>query len=273
MKYFNYDRVTQANIWAILKSLIDLPKKFWMNFFLHVAVLIPLLATLLIQKLQDLVDDRYMGLLGSIALMIQSIQSNFFLIGQEVGLATATSLLVFWRRREVAGKQGSVFILHLILSALAAGVGAFLIGLKIPNLCKYFNIPVEYYGIAALSFRFGLFNLVLRSLYVPINALLVASDDREQKKISLFYSTGIVLAKALLAWLILSQVKTPIQKAEDLELPLMIYGIGSNIILGSVVIILGLFVLRRLKGGSPFSWSLILKVWPCEIGIGAVSAA
>src|SRR5262249_23222253 len=152
------------------------------------------------------------------------------LIGYEVGLATATSLLVFWRRREVQGKQGSVFFSHLLLSALAATAGAFLISLKIPNICQYFNLPQEYVPLAALYFHFGLVSLVLRSLYVPINALLVSSDQREQRRLSLVYSTAVVAAKAGLAWLILSRTPYPVQSPGDLQLPLILYGIGSNLI-------------------------------------------
>ncbi len=71
----------------------------------HALLLLPLAATQLLQRLEHVVDNRFMVALGPAALTIHSVQYNFFLVGQALGLASATSTLIFWKRKEVEGHK------------------------------------------------------------------------------------------------------------------------------------------------------------------------
>jgi hypothetical protein len=95
-------------VWkALLTRLLRWPQTFSKTLWAHLLVLAPLILAQFLQRLQDVVDNRYLGALGHNALEIHNVQFNFYSVGQEIGLAAAMSALLFWRRSECVGKQGS----------------------------------------------------------------------------------------------------------------------------------------------------------------------
>src|SRR5437899_2509577 len=138
MKLFKFIYPNTPSMKETLLSLVQLPKTFVANFKKHIWILLPLIATQFFQRFQDVLDNRWVGALGSDALAIHSIQSNFYLIGQEIGLASAFSALIFWKRKEAMGRQGSLLKLHLAMPIILAGAFATTVFSFSDDLIRYY---------------------------------------------------------------------------------------------------------------------------------------
>lgn len=259
----------RPGFFPVFKSLIYLPKKFLEKFGGYIVILLPLIFTQFLIKIQDLIDDRYMAFLGKEALSIHNIQYNFFTIGQEIGLVAATSALIFWKRKETQGQQGSILLRHFLLPAGLSTVVCFGLYFFIPNFIDYFQIQKEFSALGVLYLKLGLFNLFLRSLYVPMNALLIASDQRVK---SIFLIAGIILFKWVAGWASTSWVWNHQNNSESLLLPMLIIELAATLALLISLPIGSRFIVKIADGWKQVSWKSLFLVWPGELGIGLISA-
>jgi hypothetical protein len=254
---------------AVVNSLRFLPIEFWKNFWVHVLALLPLIVTLLLQKLQDLVDDRAISIIGKEALLIHTTQYNLLVVGQEIGLAAATSALVFWSRREIKGKQGDILLKNLLFPFVLSGIAAIVGFISIPFLCHHFDIPSEYQKVASYCITLGLVNLVLRAVYVPINAIMIACD---QKKKSILIVGSIVAIKSLISWVSVKFYWDGNIEPSSILGPMLMIAIGTlaTTVLG---ILYSFKVLSKLiDGWNKVEWKPMLNIWLGELGIASVSA-
>lgn len=258
-----------AAIKHALEVAISQPTRFWKLLKRHMWILLPLIATQLLQKLQDLVDDRLMNTLGLPALTIHNVQGSLYSLSQEIGLIAATSLLIFWKRQESKGKQKNVLSLHLILTLFLSGLVCFFTYRNIPFLCNHFEIPVEYHHTAELYLKVGLFNIMLRALYVPVNTILITCNQR-LKCIGCILS--LVAFKSILAVICAKYIWNHEQSVDAVTIPMIVFLVGSCIGLLAMLIYATRHLFDLSDGWGKFNIRHALKVWPGEIGIGGVSA-
>jgi hypothetical protein len=248
---------------------LNLPEKFAKRFKAHIWALIPLIATLLLQKLHDVIDDRFISSLGAEALAIHNIQYSLFLIGQEIGLASATSALIFWKRKESLNKQGSILKLHLLMPLVLGIIAAGAVLFFISDICRYFHVPFQYMNNAVVYLGFGLLNLICRGLYIPLNAILIACDYRLR---SALLAGGILVGKLLIGWVAVNHSWDFASDPGSLELPMNLIGAGSVVILLLAIGLAYQWVSESVDGWEKLDWKSVFKVWPGELGIASVSA-
>lgn len=254
---------------AAVHFAVTQPTKFWSKFRQHMWILLPLIATQLLQKLQDLVDDRLMNALGLPALTIHNVQGSLYALSQEIGLISATSLLIFWKRKETVGKQRSVLILHLFLTLFLTLFICFFTYKNTSTLCRHFNVPDDYLGTAETYLQFGIANLILRALYVPVNTILIAVNQRMRSVVCI---CTIVALKSLLAWYCAASLWNKQVNVQSVTQPMLVYSVGASILSIGLLFYSTRWIFKLADGWGPFSIWHTLRVWPGEIGIGAVSA-
>ena len=261
--------IAVSSFQSIYRFAKDQPQRFWSNIRSHIWILLPLIGTQLLQKLQDLVDDRLMNKLGATALTIHNVQYSLYGLAQEIGLIAATSLLIFWKRKETEGKQRTVFSLHVGLTLTLAGIICFFTYHNTLAICEHFAVQKEYVGTAQLYLQVGLLNLALRSLYVPVNTILIACHQRAKCIGSIFF---ICSAKVLTALVLVMGVWDGQAGVESITQPMLIYAVSSIFIVGLPMAYMIIQVLKQGDAWGRFDFKHALKVWPGEIGIGLVSA-
>ncbi|MEO5970431.1 MAG: hypothetical protein ABIQ95_10935, partial [Bdellovibrionia bacterium] len=250
-------------------SLIHLPHKFSIIFRTHVWLLLPLIATQLLQKCQDLIDDRFISVLGMEALSVHNIQHSLFLIGHEIGLASATSALIFWKRKEARGKQGSILWLHLLMPVALASVTAAIVLFFLDDLAKYFRISAQFTGNARWYWKLGLLNLIVRTLYIPLNAILIACNQRVKCTL---LAAGVLLSKVAFGWFAIRVGQSFETNAYSTIIPMLIIGSGSIVALAIASAIAIKWISRLVDGWEKMDLKSLFEVWPGELGIGAISA-
>lgn len=230
----------------------------------HLYLLLPLIASQFFQRLFHIVDNRFVNILGSEALVIHNVQYNFILLGQFIGMATATSALVFWKRTETKEKQGSVLLNHLYLSgglSLAFAMAFFLFR---GHLAVHFGISEQFISLAKMYFVIGLINMILQSIYGGIDGMLVASG---KTKYCMFFSGFLVLSNIILDY---AAVHFLYKTGGDFQSALFAIGMATSII-ATAVIILGFMVVRKQADGwKKFPIVQMLSVWWSEIGMALV---
>ncbi len=252
-----------------LRSLVSLPTQFWSKFMSHVLLIAPLILTQLLLKFQDLVDDRFVGSLGMQALGIHSAQYSFYLIGQEMGYAVATSALIFWKRKESRGKQGTILSSHLGLAFLISAGVALAINYHLPLLYHHFKIASEYWPIADPYLKLGLLNLVLRTLCIPLITMLIAADLRFR---SILLLASALLFKILIEWSIVHFVWNGASDSVSVRLPLTLIAAVSATVLCTINAGAFASIIRIVDGWSRLHGRALVRVWPGELGIAAISA-
>ncbi|MEO5968660.1 MAG: hypothetical protein ABIQ95_01930, partial [Bdellovibrionia bacterium] len=254
----------------VLLSLIRLPKAFSNILRTHFLILLPLVLTQLLQRFQDVVDNRFISSLGTQALEIHNVQFNLYFIAQEIGLAAAISALIFWRRKECIGKQGFILKLHLYMPIAISAISAAIIYFFLDNLANHFSIAESFKGTARIYWILGLVNLVFRSIQIPLSAILIACDHRIK---CLVLGGGILLGKIILGWTAIHYFWNSQTDPASILTPMIILDVGAIVILllGSIVGIR--WISSFVDGWGRMDLRSILKVWPGELGIAAVNSA
>lgn len=229
-------------------------------------MLLPLVATQLLQRMEHVVDNRFIARLGTQALLVHSINFNFFLVAQAVGLAASTSALTFWKRKECARKQKSLVAAHVRASALAAAAVAAAGVPLLPWLVRQYGVAPAQQHAAVLYLGVGLLNMVLAALYAPLNALLIASDQRVKSLVNVGVLILIKMAAGRLA------VRG---FAADADLPraLLTIGLGGSLAIFLLSAVAWAQVERRAEGSEPFHFSEMRDVWGNEMGTAATRSA
>lgn len=246
-----------------------LPQGLWR----HILLLLPLAAIQLLQRMEHIIDNRFMGTLGLQSLAIHNVQFNFFLIGQAIGLAAATSALIFWNREEVRSKQGSILKSHCLITFVVASAVALLL-MPLTSQDGRFGILREFFGIsnefgagAELYFNIGLENMVLQAVYAPLGAMLIASGRHIQ---GMLLTAGILGTKFIVGLVAVNFFWNGRSEASSIVLPMALIALGTTIALfffGG----LALRILSRLADGwNKISLKNILPVWSSEIGIASI---
>lgn len=169
------------------KFLPAFPDDFWR----YIAILIPLILTSVLQRLEFVIDNRFIHALGSEAVNIQAIQNSFFSLGQSLGIAGAASVLVFWKSTR-KGSLNHLLNAH-VGASLAVGLIAALVFIPLlPNLLARFQVAQSNSSIANFYLWIGLTALPLQAAYVTVNAVLIGQDKRIQ---STFLILVILIAK------------------------------------------------------------------------------
>lgn len=250
------------------RSLIYLPKKFAVKFRAHIWILLPLIVTQLLQKSQDLVDDRFVAFLGTDALAIHNVLYSLFLIGQEIGLAAATSALIFWKRKEVEGKQGLVLRLHLAMPVLLTSFASLIIYFYLGSIIAYFKVPESHFYLAKMYLTYGLVNLVVRSAYVPLTAMLIACDQRMKCTI---LAGCMLAAKVFLGWSVIYWFWDQNLSVGSIRAPMQVIGCFAIAVLVIAVLVSTYWVSRLVDGWKKIDLRSVFNVWPGELGIVLVN--
>lgn len=209
-----------------------------------------------------MIDNRYLAEIGKQALGIHSIQFNFFLVGQAIGLASATSALIFWKRKEVEAKQGFILLQHLILSGLASAAVAILVFPFTGKLVHYFEISDVFYSTGKLYLRLGLLSMILQAMYAAINAVLIASDQRFKSTLLI----GLILTIKIIVGYFAVHTLAP----HDPSSAMIVIACGTIFSVG-VSLLLGIrFIVNRVDGWKRFEFRSLSKVWTSEVATGAI---
>lgn len=234
----------------------------------HFAVLIPLAISQVLQRLYHIIDNRYINVLGKDALLIHNIQYNFVVLGLSLGAATATSCLVFWRRQESQGKQGSILIRHLQFYGGLALTFAGVFALMSAHVVAHFQIPDSLAPLARIYFFLGIMNMVLHGLYGSLDGMLIASG---QQKRSMIFASLLALGNwgaDALAIHVLYQPGTPANGSIDT--PLLFIGVSTLVLMAVMSLVAYRSVLRRIDGWERFPFKSIVQVWWAEAGLGVI---
>ena len=239
------------------------------NIWAHMVVILPLAISQILQRLYHIIDNRYINHLGSDALLVHNIQYNFIILGQAIGAATATSCLIFWRRKEASGRQGSVLLRHL---AFSIGVALFFASVFFPmsgQIINHFGIPAPYAALASTYLLFGLVNMVLQSIYGSLDGMLIASG--QQKRSMVF--AGVLVAgnwifDAAAIYLLYHPTTAP--SASAIRLPLLVVAGSTTLLMLTMTTFSFLSVKASVDGWKPFAFREIFHVWWAEAGLGIV---
>jgi hypothetical protein len=229
----------------------------------HTWILLPLVATQLLQRMEHVIDNRFISALGSGALLIHSINYNFFQVAQAVGLAASTSALIFWKRAECADRQKSILTRHVIVTALA---GLCIAGACFPFLraiATQYGVSAENLPAATRYLGVGLLNLILAAVYTPLNALLIASDQRVKSLVNV----GMLLVVKMAAGFIALHVAASHQ---GLTHPMIVIGAGGSLAIASLSAIAWWHVRLRAHGDLSFGFAQMRSVWGHEMGTAAI---
>lgn len=231
-----------------------------MRYFL---VLLPIVASQVLQRLYPIIDNRYLTGFGSEVLYIHSIQYNFVTFGQFVGLATYMSCLVFWRRKECLSKQGGILVSHLLLGGLFTVVLAVICCIYSSNILSYYKVNQAYLPLATFYLKIGLCNMVLQALYGGLDGMLVGS---QQQKFSLYIAALLVIGNIAFDKYALLMSVLPVNSISMLYFPMRIIGISTTVLLITAIGAALILVTRRVKGWGMLPLKEMLPVWWGELG-------
>lgn len=239
------------------------------NLTNYLVLLLPIIISQILQRLYPMIDTRFLSVLGQNPLYIHSIQYTFVSIGQFIGAATATSCFVFWNRAESKGKQGGIFINHLVLVSLFS----FIIMVILLFLAKYmlhiYSVSPLYMEDAIIYFRIGLLNMFLQAIYCTIDGMLIASN---QRKFSMIISLITVLLNIIVDYVIAYNIFNGHQSPSNIKIPLILFGFSTSIILIFAIFISSIRVIKQIDGWINTRYKQILHVWSGEIGVAIISS-
>lgn len=265
-------RNTVTGEWISGSAIGTLARKlgFPANYGLHVRLLLPLIVSLVLQRAYHIVDNRFVNELGTQALLIHNVQYNFIVLGMFLGSATATSSLVFWRRAECLGRQGSIFLKHVLLTFFVAATFAVSFWALMPHVIDHFGISPEYRSFSSTYIAIGLLNMVLQGLYAGMDGMLVASG---QQKKSMIYSTllvcGNVVANGIAIFWFFDRNVTA---AEAIFTPLLIIGVSTTLLSFAVLALAVRSVIQKIDGWEAYAFKDVWTVWKGEAGIAVLRA-
>jgi Na+-driven multidrug efflux pump len=234
---------------------MKLPLTQWSTQQLRKGLLLamPLFFSQILLRLFPIVDNHYVSYLGSEALLIHNIQANFILLGQFVGVATMISLLVFWKRAECQGKQGSVLKRHLFLTLGFVVLVAIPAGMFAKSIMHAYGISPAYLPLACWYLRIGLVTMIGQALYGSLDGVLTGMNQQHW---------GMLLSGILLILNILIDAYVIHRMLSFLIIGASTAGL---ILLGCLVMLA--LIIPKVDGWAIFGWQQILKVWRAELGL------
>ncbi len=244
-----------------IRRLFEFPQSLYSHFLL----LIPLIASQFFQRMFHIIDNRFVGILGSDALLIHNVQYNFILLGQLMSVATTTSMLVFWKRKEAQGKQGSLFLIHFLSALILSFLCAVVFFVLRSHLAEHFEISSYLLQLTKQYFIIGIINMVLQCIYGSIEGSLIATG---KTKYCMFFSALLVAGNLVLDFISIQLFFT--QENRGIGAPLFSIGLSTTFLL-LLVISIGIVIIKReADGWKRFPIKDILPVWSSEIGIAFV---
>ncbi len=230
-----------------------------------VIAILPLMISQVLQRLYQIVDSRYITSLGQQALIIHSIQYNFVAFGQLIGIATATSCLIFWRRKECLEKQGSILIRHLLLTAGFCIVIGMPAAIFAKQIITSYKVNSFYIHIGSVYLCIGLINMVLQALYGSLDGMLTASN---QQRKSMIISAVLVIANIVIdAYAIHVVFSNNIITPQTIFYPMIIIGLSTTLFLSLACLIATYLVVKKVNGWNKIYFQEISSVWLSETGV------
>lgn len=226
-------------------------------------MVLPLIASQILQRLYPIIDNRYLTVLGHEALYVHNIQYNFINFGQFIGLATFISCLVFWKRKECLNQQGSILIKHLFLAGLFTVSLGLLGWVFTADVLTSYKIEKAYFPLAIIYLKIGLCNMVLQAIYGGLDGMLVGT---QQQKCSMYISTFLVMGNILVDHYAVYSLYSGASTTGTFYFPMIVIALSTTFLL-IVAVILALFlVVKRVQGWETFPLKQMLPVWWGELG-------
>lgn len=230
-------------------------------------VILPLALASMLQRLEHVLDNRFIASLGEEALLAHSINYNFFLTAQAVGMAASTSALIFWKREEHRGSQRGIMLLHVGATAsVCLAVAAISLPLLGP-LVDRFGASAAFRSDTRAYLAIGLANMVLAAVYAPLNALLVASDQRGQSLLN------VAILLALKATFGSAALMAVASKACTAGTGLALIGLGGTVAIAAMAVVAWRRLERPPEAEGGFVFEDMRSVWLNELGIAAIRSA
>ena len=126
-----------------------------------------------------------------IFLYVNSVQFTFVMLGQCVGLASATSCLIFWKLRENLLKQGSIFVKHTACTMICLLLIVACLLLLDDMIFKAFGIKTAAAEITQQYFSIGIMSLLAQGIYTLFDGVLLAQERQK-------YGLTIIIALVVL---------------------------------------------------------------------------
>lgn len=227
-------------------------------------VILPLLFSQLLQRLYPIVDSRYVAALGQQPLLIHSLTYNFVAFGALIGMASATSCLIFWRRDECLNRQGSIFIKHILLATV--------LGLFILLPTAYFSIDIldlykvshAFLSIGVVYLYIALLNMLLQALYGAIDGMLIASGQQSK---SMMISGVLLLLNILTDMAIIHWLYQGGHSPHKITEAMIAIGASTSALLFLGGLLGTFFVMRKIEHWHVMPYRDLLNVWSSEMGI------
>ncbi len=228
----------------------------------HFMVMLPIVASQVLQRLYPVVDNHYLSTFGNEVLYVHGIQYNFITFGQFIGLATYMSCLVFWRRQEYLGKQGGILVSHLLMSGLFSVLLAIFSWIFTPSILAYYKISQAYMPMAKTYLRIGLCSMVLQAIYGGLDGMLVSS---QKQKISMCIAVFLLAGNIIVdKYIVFSNVF--LEETVKFYTPVCLVGFSTAVLLFLGVIVSLIIVCRSIQSWDWISWREMLSVWWSELG-------
>lgn len=239
------------------------------NFLNCLILLLPIIASQILQRLYPMIDTRYLSVLGTSALYIHSIQYNFVSMGQFIGAATATSCLVFWNRVDLKGKQGGIFTAHLVLVSIFTLLFACVLWFLAKSILNIYSVSSDFINVGIIYFQIGLINMFLQAIYCTLDGMLIASN---QRKFSMLLSFLLVILNFIADYYVAYYLFNGNQTPTEMRLPIMIFGLSTTVILLLAIFIASTRVIKSIDGWNWVKYSEMIHVWIGEQGVALVSS-
>lgn len=247
-------------------------KSSWMSFpagsKLILLTILPLIFSQIISRIYPIVDNHYINILGTQALLIHNIQYGFISLGQYIGSGTAITCLIFWKRSIYADKQKSVFALHVGLCAIVTLFCMFLASVFAKDILSYFAVQRKYISVGVSYFRIGLFNMVLQAIYLTLMGIVVASN---KEKLSLYFSIALLALNVVADTIAIHATFSGPVSPETVFYPLILIAYSAMAFLLISILIMTLIIFKRATGWGFINFKEILKIWSNELGGAFIS--
>jgi Na+-driven multidrug efflux pump len=229
--------------------------------------ILPLILAQFIQRLYFIIDSRYVAMLGQQALVINSVQYNFLSLGQLIGMATAMSCLVFWKREENKGRQRSIFIKHISLNIIVCLFLCVISACFINKLSAAYGIDIHYLRIARTYLLIGLFNTLLQSILFCLDGVLIATGQQKAIFIiSTFLTVSKLILNSIIVYVFFSGKITP----QSVGIPLTLIALSTSFLLFIAVVYAFYVGLSKSKKDQAVTYRSIFNVWFSELSINLV---
>jgi Na+-driven multidrug efflux pump len=226
-------------------------------------IVLPVIVSLVLQRLFPVVDNKYFAMLGSEALYLHNIQYNFISLGQFIGLATYISCLVFWNRAEYQKMQGSILIKHIVLVGIFTFMLAIICMFFSSDILAYYQISEGYLPLANAYLKVGLCNMILQAIYGGLDGMLVGAS---KQKISMYIAGILVLGNIVFNHYIVHYFSYGLLSSKSIYLPVMMMGLTTTILMIIAVLISFWNVVKDIGFWVSISFSEIFTVWWSELG-------